>query len=106
MALFEPQSTGVTFALTEKAPGDKMPLLTVGYGLAAAQDGFAFKWNFPVLGSYWTGADVLVQYLKKKEGGSLKGKKIALAVPRLGIRQGADTAAPGARPSSTASNCN
>jgi branched-chain amino acid transport system substrate-binding protein len=80
VALFEPQSTGVTFALTDKAPGDKMPLLTVGYGLAAAQDGFAFKWNFPILGSYWTGADVLVQYVLKKEGGpgKLKGKKIAL----------------------------
>ena len=80
VALFEPQSTGVTFALTDKAPADKMPLLTVGYGLAAAQDGFAFKWNFPILGSYWTGADVLVQYIAKKEGGpgKLKGKKIAL----------------------------
>ena len=80
VALFEPQSTGVTFALTEKAPADKIPLLTVGYGLAAAQDGFAFKWNFPMLGSYWTAAEILVQYLEKKEGGpgKLKGKKIAL----------------------------
>ncbi len=80
VALFEPQSTGVTFALTDKAPTDKVALLTVGYGLAAAQDGFAFKWNFPILGSYWTGADILVQYITKKEGGpgKLKGKKIAL----------------------------
>ncbi len=80
VALFDPQSTGVTFALTDKAPGDKMPLLTVGYGLAAAQDGFAFKWNFPIMGSYWTGADVLIQYIAKKEGGfdKLKGKKITL----------------------------
>ena len=80
VALFEPQSTGVTFALTDKAPGDKIPLLTVGYGLSAAQDGFAFKWNFPLMGSYWTGADILIQHLVKKEGGAdkLKGKKIAL----------------------------
>ena len=80
VALFEPQSTGVTFALTEKAPGDKMPLLTVGYGLSAAQDGFAFKWNFPIMGSYWTGADIIIQNLAKKEGGfdKLKGKKVAL----------------------------
>ena len=77
VALFEPQSTGVTFALTDKAPTDKVPLLTIGYGLSAAQDGFAFKWNFPLMGSYWTGADILVQHLTKKEG-SLKGKKIAL----------------------------
>ncbi len=80
VALFEPQSTGVTFALTDKAPGDKMPLLTVGYGLSAAQDGFAFKWNFPIMGSYWTGADVLIQRIAQKEGGAdkLKGKKITL----------------------------
>jgi branched-chain amino acid transport system substrate-binding protein len=77
VALFEPQSTGITFALTDKAPGDKIPLLTVGYGLSAAQDGFAFAWNFPIMGSYWTGADILVQHLTKKDG-SLKGKKIAL----------------------------
>jgi branched-chain amino acid transport system substrate-binding protein len=80
VSYFEPQSTGVTFALTDKAPGDKMPLLTVGYGLSAAQDGFAFKWNFPIMGSYWTGSDIIIQAIAKKEGGpdKLKGKKIAL----------------------------
>jgi branched-chain amino acid transport system substrate-binding protein len=78
--LFDPQSTGITFALTDKAPGDKMPLITVGYGLAASQDGMVFKWNFPILGSYWTGSDIIIQHIAKKEGGfdKLKGKKIAL----------------------------
>ncbi len=78
--LFDPQATGITFALTDKVPGDKIPLITVGYGLAASQDGGVFKWNFPILGSYWTGADILIQHLGKKEGGmdKLKGKKIAL----------------------------
>ena len=39
-----------------------------------------FKWNFPLLGTYWTAADILVQHVGKKEGGldKLKGKKIAL----------------------------
>ena len=80
VALFDPQATGITFALTEKVPTDKIPLITVGYGLSVAQDGLAFKWNFPLMGSYWTGADILIQYLGKKEGGlaKLKGKKIAL----------------------------
>ena len=80
VALFEPQSTGITFALTDKAPSDKMPILTPGYGLSASQDGFAFKWNFPIMGSYWTASDILIQNLAKKEGGfdKLKGKKIAL----------------------------
>jgi branched-chain amino acid transport system substrate-binding protein len=77
VSYFEPQSTGITFALTDKAPADKMPLLTLGYGLSAAQDGLSFPWNFPIMGSYWTAADILVQHLAKKEG-NLKGKKIAL----------------------------
>ncbi|HEX7384942.1 MAG TPA: ABC transporter substrate-binding protein [Burkholderiaceae bacterium] len=79
-SLFDPQSTGITFALTEKAPNDKIPLVTLGYGLAASQDGMAFKWNFPLMGSYWTGADIIIQAIAKREGGfdKLKGKKIAL----------------------------
>lgn len=78
--LVDPQSTGITFALTEKAPGDKIPLITLGYGLSASQDGGVFKWNFPLMGSYWTGADMLIQHIAKKEGGfdKIKGKKIAL----------------------------
>ncbi|MBC7437517.1 MAG: ABC transporter substrate-binding protein [Bdellovibrionales bacterium] len=80
VALFDPQATGITFALTEKVANDKVPLITLGYGLSVSQDGNAFKWNFPLMGSYWTAADILVQYIGKKEGGmdKLKGKKIAL----------------------------
>ena len=79
-SLIDPQSTGITFALTEKAPGDKIPLITLGYGLSASQDGNVFKWNFPLMGSYWTGADIIIQHIAKKEGGfdKLKGKKITL----------------------------
>ncbi|GCL65722.1 ABC transporter substrate-binding protein [Pseudaquabacterium pictum] len=78
--VFQPLSTGITFALTDKAPGDKIPLITAGYGRADSVDGLSFKWNFPLLGTYWTAADILIQHLAKKEGGfdKLKGKKIAL----------------------------
>jgi len=77
---FHPLSTGVTFALTEKAPNDKVPLVTSGYGRSESADGGVFKWNFPLVGTYWIAADVLVQHVGKKEGGldKLKGKKIAL----------------------------
>ena len=80
VTLFDPQSTGITFALTEKAPADKIALITLGYGLAVSQDGMAFKWNFPLMGSYWTAADILIQDIGKQAGGldKLKGKKIAL----------------------------
>jgi branched-chain amino acid transport system substrate-binding protein len=79
VTLIDPQSTGITFALTDKAQADKIPLLTLGYGLSVAQDGMAFRYNFPLMGSYWTGADILLQHIAKKEGGwdKLRGKKIA-----------------------------
>lgn len=71
-----PYSTGVTFALTEKAPVDKIPLLTMGYGRSESADGSVFTWNFPILGTYWSAADILLQHVSKK--GPLKGKKIVL----------------------------
>ena len=78
--VFQPLSTGATFALTEKAPNDKIPLITAGYGRSESADGGVFKWNFPLAGTYWVAADAIIQQLGKKEGGlsSLKGKKIAL----------------------------
>ena len=78
--VFQPLSTGITFALTEKAPIDKIPLITAGYGRSESQDGTVFKWNFPLVGTYWLAADILVQAIGKKEGGldKLKGKKITL----------------------------
>ncbi|NIC41642.1 ABC transporter substrate-binding protein [Aquabacterium sp. A08] len=79
-SMFQPLSTGITFALTEKAPVDKIPLITAGYGRSESQDGGVFKWNFPLAGTYWVAADVIVQDIAKKLGGpaNLKGKKIAL----------------------------
>jgi branched-chain amino acid transport system substrate-binding protein len=73
-------STGATFAITEKAPGDKIPVVTIGYGRSESSDGAVFKWNFPIAGTYWVAADTIVQAIGKKEGGldKLKGKKVAL----------------------------
>jgi branched-chain amino acid transport system substrate-binding protein len=78
--VFQPLSTGITFALTEKAPVDKIPLITAGYGRSESQNGAVFTWNFPLLGTYWVGADVAIQHIAKEAGGldKLKGKKIAL----------------------------
>ena len=78
--VFQPLSTGITFAITEKAPGDKIPIITAGYGRSESTDGMVFKWNFPLTGTYWDAADVLIQHIAKQEGGfdKLKGKKIAL----------------------------
>ncbi|KQP11574.1 ABC transporter substrate-binding protein [Pseudorhodoferax sp. Leaf265] len=75
---FDTQSTGITFAVTDKAFADKRSVVTMGYGLSQSVDGTVFEWNFPLLGTYWTAADVMVQDILKKEKGNLKGKKIAL----------------------------
>ena len=75
-SVFQPLSTGITFALTEKAPADKNPLITGGYGRTESSDGQVFKWNFPLMGTYWSAADILMQHITKKEGGNLKGKKL------------------------------
>jgi branched-chain amino acid transport system substrate-binding protein len=76
----QPLSTGATFAITEKAPVDKIPLLSIGYGRSESADGGIFKWNFPLAGTYWVASDAILQAIAKKEGGwdKLKGKKIAL----------------------------
>ena len=71
-----PLSTGITFALTEKVAADKITLFTTGYGRSESVDGAVFEWNFPLLGTYWSAADMLIQHVKSK--GPLKGKKIAL----------------------------
>ena len=79
-AAFNPLSTGITFALTEKAPADKIPIITMGYGRSESADGRVFGWNFPLLGTFWTAADVQLKFVANKLGGydKLKGKKITL----------------------------
>jgi len=79
-AFVNPYSTGVTFALTEKTLADKIPLITMGYGRADSKNGSVFAWNFPLLGTYWSSADLALQHVAKEMGGEakLKGKKIAL----------------------------
>jgi len=76
----QPLSTGGTFAITEKAATDKIPVVTIGYGRSESADGTIFKWNFPLAGTYWVASDAILQAVAKKEGGldKLKGKKIAL----------------------------
>ncbi len=77
---FSPLSTGIAFALTEKTRTDKIPIITMGYGRSESVDGSMFPWNFPLMGTYWDAAEVLVQHVVKKAGGAaqLKGKKITL----------------------------
>jgi len=73
-------STGITYAVTDKTAADKIPIITMGYGRSESVEGQALPYNFPLMGTYWTAADILVQHVGKVNGGldKLKGKKIAL----------------------------
>jgi branched-chain amino acid transport system substrate-binding protein len=79
-AYFFPLSTGISFALVDKTPADKIPVVTMGYGRSESADGRFFPYVFPLLGTYWTAADIALKYIASKEGGTdkLKGKKIFL----------------------------
>ena len=75
-----PMSTGITYGLIDKAPVDKIPLITLGYGRTDATDGRVFPWVFPLMSNYWDAATGIIKFIGDKEGGAdkLKGKKIVL----------------------------
>jgi branched-chain amino acid transport system substrate-binding protein len=78
-SLVNPYSTGITYQLIPKAPVDKVPILSMGYGQTAAADGRVFEWVFNFPTTYWSQASAFVRYVGQQEGGldKLKGKKIA-----------------------------
>jgi branched-chain amino acid transport system substrate-binding protein len=75
-----PYSTGITLPLIPKAAVDKIPILSMAYGLSASADGQTFPWIFNPPATYWDGASMFVSYIGSKEGGldKLKGKKVGL----------------------------
>ncbi len=76
--MYNPWSTGITLQLIPKAGVDKIPVLSMAYGLSAAAVGKTFPWVFNPPLTYWDGASVAVKYIAQKAGGmdKLKGKKI------------------------------
>jgi branched-chain amino acid transport system substrate-binding protein len=78
--MVNPYSTGLTLQLIPRASVDKIPILSMAYGLSAAADGNIFPWVFNPPATYWDGASVFVKHAAATEGGldKLKGKKIGL----------------------------
>ncbi len=76
--MYNPWSTGITLQLIPKAGVDKIPVLSMAYGLSAAADGKTFPWVFNPPLTYWDGASVAIKYIAEKSGGmaKLKGKKV------------------------------
>jgi branched-chain amino acid transport system substrate-binding protein len=79
-SVINPYSTGITYALIERATADKIPVLSMGYGRTDGSDGRIFPYVFTVPMTYWSQASALVKYVGEQEGGmeNLAGKKIAL----------------------------
>jgi branched-chain amino acid transport system substrate-binding protein len=77
-AVITPYSTGITLALIPKAAVDKIPVLSMAYGLSASAVGKDFPWIFNPPATYWDGMSMVVRYIAGKEGGldKLKGKTI------------------------------
>ena len=73
-----PYSTGITLAIIPKAAVDKIPVLSMAYGLSASADGGSFPWIFNPPATYWDGLSMIIKYIGDKEGGldKLKGKTI------------------------------
>jgi len=71
---YNPLSTGITMALIPKAPVDKIPVLSMGYGLSAAAVGETFPWTFTYPASYWNQLSSILTYIDSN--GGIEGKKI------------------------------
>jgi branched-chain amino acid transport system substrate-binding protein len=76
--VYNPYSTGITLQLIPKASVDKIPILSMAYGLSAAAVGETFPWIFNPPATYWDGASAILKYIAEQEGGldKLQGKKI------------------------------
>ena len=77
-AVVNPYSTGITLQIIPKAAVDKIPILSMAYGLSASAVGEKFPWIFNPPATYWDGLSMIMRYIGGKEGGldKLKGKTI------------------------------
>jgi branched-chain amino acid transport system substrate-binding protein len=76
--VFHPVSTPLSYALTERATRDQIPLITLGYGCSDASDGRVFPYLFPIPANYWSQSTAKIRFIGERAGGmdQLKGLKI------------------------------
>ena len=61
--IINPFSTGITYALIPKAPVDKIPILSMGYGRTDAAVGSVHPWVFVTPTGYWSQASAKIRYI-------------------------------------------
>jgi branched-chain amino acid transport system substrate-binding protein len=74
--IVNPWSTGITLSLIPKAAVDKIPILSMAYGLSASAKGDVFPWIFNPPATYWDGASEILKYVAEGSIDKLKGKTI------------------------------
>jgi len=77
-SMFNFLSTGITYAVLDRAAVDKIPIVSMGYGRTDSSDGRVFPYVFPLITNYWSQNTAKIKFIGMKEGGmdKLKGKKI------------------------------
>ena len=73
-----PRGTPMSYALTERATQDQIPLLTVGFGRSDAADGRVFPYVFNPPTNFWSQNTAKIRFIGQRVGGmdQLKGVKI------------------------------
>lgn len=73
--IINPWSTPTALKLIPRAHVDKIPLLTMAYGLSAAARGETFPWVFNPPATYWDGLSMILSHIGTEVGGlrRLKG---------------------------------
>ena len=74
--IVNPWSTGITLSLIPKASVDKIPILSMAYGLSASAKGDIFPWVFNPPATYWDGLSEILKYVGGGSIDALKGKTI------------------------------
>ncbi|MGA8825318.1 MAG: ABC transporter substrate-binding protein, partial [Pseudolabrys sp.] len=60
-AVVNPYSTGITLQIIPKAAVDKIPILSMAYGLSASAVGNDFPWIFNPPATYWDGLSMIMR---------------------------------------------
>jgi branched-chain amino acid transport system substrate-binding protein len=76
--IINPSSNGITLQLVPKASVDRIPVLSIGYGLSAAASGTDFPWVFNPPATHLDALSIIFQYIGTRQRGleRLKGKTI------------------------------
>jgi branched-chain amino acid transport system substrate-binding protein len=86
-----PLSTGITYALIDRATHDKIPVISLGYGRTDASDGRVFPYVFPLITNYWNQSSAKLRYIAQRAGGEDKLKGMKIVNLHLNVPYGKET---------------